>query len=595
MHIINNVSTSRFTFNNVEYVKNYLSSVSGNRVEIFNCYERADQLMELTHYSEVSLNGIVYGSATDLQAALLNIIYSRNTLGSGADFNQNNKSKIFQIFLNGTGMATNTEVRNYINSTSGLNGTFNISETDTPVIVEAYKNNTEGTIKWSFLYGGGKGVWSAINQVASNQLRNIGFINAAPVDIENLPNTQIIPLGALPDGNYIAAANSEARDLSDPELVYLFSYIDDGAFYFVQFVGTPPGIYGGAGNPQFTDANLLPSTNENVQPSPIPSLAQVLQSGYQAINKEIGLFSGVGTDNWKYQEFFGGGLYHETGAGDVMIVYEQPTGWNITYTIPYRAANDIFAFLGDVNGLSLQINQNTSDLSLVNSQGNTLATINIGYLSGISNTLAYNANTQSIDVTDPEGNILTSIPLSSFVTNVAASASFNGATPHLLEFKDSNNAVVYSVPVTADNIQGLNTAITTVLNNALIDATTAVKGVVKLAGDFGGTADEPKVKKLMEIADPEATTPIAAMIAPDGTLQGQNTFEFEVYDEDPAGYATLAAINAAYPSIVGGELKRPQGFTVYCYFMANPTIYKKCGDSDNYWLKINNNGVSKLL
>lgn len=594
MQIIYTVSSSRFSLNGIEHVKNYLSSVSGDRVEIFNCYERGDQLVELTHYSEFTLNGATYNSAANLQAALLAVIYSRNTLGTGADFNQNNTSKIFQIFLTGTGMATNTEVRNYINGTLGLNGTFNISETDTPVIVEAYKNNEEGTIKWSFLYGGGKGMWSNVNQVASNQLRNIGFINAVPADIENLPNTITIPLGVLPDANYLVAANSIARDLTDPDSVYFFSYVNDGKLFLLQFNGAS-GTYGGGGNPQFTALNLLPSTNDDVQAVPIPSINQVLAAGYQGMNKELGLFTGLGTPNWKYQEFYGGGFYHETANGDVQIVYEQPSGFNLTYTIPARVANDVFAFLGDVNGLSLQINQTTSDLSLVNSQGDSLAVINIGYLSGINNTLAYNAATQSIDITDPQGNILTSIPLSSFVTNVASSASFNGANPHVLEFKDSNNVVVYSVPITANNIQGLTAAITTVINNALIDATALVKGVIKLAGDLGGSADAPKVMKLTQLVDPESTQLEAVMKQPDGTLESLQLFESEAYDDLPAGYATLAAIVAQYPSVVGGELKRPQGFKVFCYFMANPTVYIKCGDNDLYWLKIDNTGTHKLL
>ncbi|KOS06992.1 hypothetical protein AM493_13845 [Flavobacterium akiainvivens] len=81
MTIINTVSDSRFSLNGVQYLKNYISAVRGNRVEIFNCYERADVLLPLTHYAEVTLNGIMYTSAPLLQAALLDVIYSRHTLG----------------------------------------------------------------------------------------------------------------------------------------------------------------------------------------------------------------------------------------------------------------------------------------------------------------------------------------------------------------------------------------------------------------------------------------------------------------------------------------------------------------------------------
>ncbi|MES2484838.1 MAG: hypothetical protein V4581_02670, partial [Bacteroidota bacterium] len=90
MTIINSVSSSRFSINGVQYLKNYISAVHGSRVEIFNCYERADVLLPLTLFSQVSLNGTVYGSATLLQAALLNVLYSRATLGLGGLEDQDN-------------------------------------------------------------------------------------------------------------------------------------------------------------------------------------------------------------------------------------------------------------------------------------------------------------------------------------------------------------------------------------------------------------------------------------------------------------------------------------------------------------------------
>ena len=51
MIIINSVSNTRFSFNGIEYFRNYISVVRGNRVEIFNCYEREDIMLPLTHYS----------------------------------------------------------------------------------------------------------------------------------------------------------------------------------------------------------------------------------------------------------------------------------------------------------------------------------------------------------------------------------------------------------------------------------------------------------------------------------------------------------------------------------------------------------------
>lgn len=85
MIIINTVSDKRFSLNGVEYLKNFLSFVAGNRLLIYNAYDRKDERCDLTLYSDFTVNGVVYGSASILQAALLDVIYTRASLGDGSD------------------------------------------------------------------------------------------------------------------------------------------------------------------------------------------------------------------------------------------------------------------------------------------------------------------------------------------------------------------------------------------------------------------------------------------------------------------------------------------------------------------------------
>lgn len=80
MIIINTVSDKRFSLNGVEYLKNFLSFVAGNRLLIYNAYDRKDERCDLTLYSDFMVNGVVYGSASILQSALLDITYSRGSL-----------------------------------------------------------------------------------------------------------------------------------------------------------------------------------------------------------------------------------------------------------------------------------------------------------------------------------------------------------------------------------------------------------------------------------------------------------------------------------------------------------------------------------
>ena len=85
MIVINTVSDKRFSLNGIEYLKNFLSFVAGNRLLIYNAYDRRDERCDLLLFSEFTVNGIIYSNASLLQAALLDIIYTRTSIGGGSD------------------------------------------------------------------------------------------------------------------------------------------------------------------------------------------------------------------------------------------------------------------------------------------------------------------------------------------------------------------------------------------------------------------------------------------------------------------------------------------------------------------------------
>lgn len=113
-------------------------------------------------------------------------------------------------------------------------------------------------------------------------------------------------------------------------------------------------------------------------------------------------------------------------------------------------------------------------------------------------------------------------------------------------------------------------------------ATGLIKGILKLAGDFGGTADEPRLKKILDLAVANAPKRLVSVVA-DGSLQAEEIMVFEVIDNTTSGFSSLSALSSAYPASSG--LKK--GFTVVCPLMAQPTVYKKCSDGDDTWLKWN--------
>ena len=81
MIIIETYTSTKFKLDGIPYLKNYISEVAGNQITIFNAYDRKDVRSNWLHYSEITLNGVVYGNVADLQNALLPVIYTRASLG----------------------------------------------------------------------------------------------------------------------------------------------------------------------------------------------------------------------------------------------------------------------------------------------------------------------------------------------------------------------------------------------------------------------------------------------------------------------------------------------------------------------------------
>lgn len=116
MNIITTVSDTRFSFNGIQYLKNYSSKVAGNKLMIYNCYDNKDVLAELTVYNQYSVDGIVHANAANLQEALLSVIYSRSNLGGDGDgpvFQDN--VDIFQTITSNTNL-TRQEIAERVNN-----------------------------------------------------------------------------------------------------------------------------------------------------------------------------------------------------------------------------------------------------------------------------------------------------------------------------------------------------------------------------------------------------------------------------------------------------------------------------------------------
>lgn len=89
MIFINNIDSQSFSLNGITYYKNFLPHVAGEFTRIVNQYDTKFELSGYKKYDQYNVGGVVYGSAGELQQALLPILYSRSSLGGGVSGNTN--------------------------------------------------------------------------------------------------------------------------------------------------------------------------------------------------------------------------------------------------------------------------------------------------------------------------------------------------------------------------------------------------------------------------------------------------------------------------------------------------------------------------
>jgi hypothetical protein len=454
MNIISTFNDKRFILNGIQYFKNYVSVVRGNKIEIFNCYERKDVLVELTHYNQFSIDGIIYTSAALLQEALLPIIYSRINMGDGSTFAQNNIGKSINLGIY-FGDSSVTAIAAKMN-----NRTTVISAIDTPVVLSLTSIFSSAELgqfafnnkKYLYLFRPGAGTYGiGGTTVTTTMITQLATLNLTPDDVQNDPGAIIYNIDPVTNGNYLLKANSSLWDFSDSGHIneddsiktYYFSYSVNDVLYFAQFKGTP-GIYG-LNNTSFEEEDFVATTNSNITPT--PTFEQILAQGG---NKNISQL---------------------TNNGDGVSPYTT---------------------VAKLNGLTITVNQAVAEMYLKNSEGTTLATVNLAFLNNEGTTFFYNQTTQKLELKNDAGTILSEVSVSAFVSNLMQTVDFNGANPSILEFKDAAGNVVDSATFTVNNIAGLQIALNAKANSNGSNATGTwpvnVTGTSGNTTNWGGSA-----------------------------------------------------------------------------------------------------------
>jgi hypothetical protein len=350
MHTIRTVNTQRFSLNGIEYLKNYVTNISGNLLEIFNCYDRCDVLLSLTHYNQFIVNGATYSTAAQLQAALADILYVRTTLGEvAADISQDNIDMVRKLRIP---TLTITNVLNAINTGPA----FTISDTQSVwFVVTVTAGGTaipRGSVYKYKMTGLGKGDYGAPNgtnsphNLALGNLELVYFNIPTASSIRLEPNTAVINFGILgQDATLFSWLNSRPANApvniqpAEEGLTIFEGTINGTATQRLWNGGS--GKYGiGAQQAQEADFKILSDEPPNYE---IPDYEMVLITGPKttqyALHQEAGQENITG---------YGTRIFHSGIDGKISVEFENPTS-DIVYTIPAKTQNDVFGMRSDVH------------------------------------------------------------------------------------------------------------------------------------------------------------------------------------------------------------------------------------------------------
>ena len=84
--IINTVNSTKFTYNGIEYYKNFTPIARGDGIEVSNTYDRKISLTDNVPviYSDYTVDGSTFATVELLQTALLPVLFTRASLGSAS-------------------------------------------------------------------------------------------------------------------------------------------------------------------------------------------------------------------------------------------------------------------------------------------------------------------------------------------------------------------------------------------------------------------------------------------------------------------------------------------------------------------------------
>lgn len=169
MIVITDISSTSFSVDGVLYNKNFMSTVNYDRIKLINAYDSKFTLIDWTKYEDISVNGNTYANVAFLQEALLEVIYTRDTLNPSADAywgsilgDINNQTDLINLINNNqtSGSYDKQEVILY----SGAINQIQFGNSPYPKMIEVYEDGEYRIENGFYTYDATTGLISFIDE-----------------------------------------------------------------------------------------------------------------------------------------------------------------------------------------------------------------------------------------------------------------------------------------------------------------------------------------------------------------------------------------------------------------------------------------------
>lgn len=271
MNIIIDIDIRRFSLNGIEYFKNYISNVAGTQLKIINAYDSNNVLLDWTNYTQISVNGVVYGSIALLQSNLIEVCFNRSLTGGTTITNLNqiptrnyidlqNKPTNLSDFTNDTNFITASQIPTDANSiVEVVNANFNTSN-NTPLPTNI-GDDTQDTAHLICLNGEAYFNWNGTAWVF------VSFI--AKFGINEIPDASTTQRGLVNITNQSFLGTKTFQDIVARRLLILNNQlgIKLNIFNITETVSGNYTILGHAAKASLTDANKVVAAFDNWIPS----------------------------------------------------------------------------------------------------------------------------------------------------------------------------------------------------------------------------------------------------------------------------------------------------------------------------------------